>query len=52
MVVLIIITKFKRRNITQYLIHEGLDVLEKVKLLADAEISSLVKPPDGVWVQM
>jgi len=35
-------------NITQYLIHEGFDVVGKVTLLADVEISSLVKPLDGV----
>ena len=41
-----------RGNITQYLICEGLDVVGKAALLANSEISSLVKPPDTVrlWV--
>jgi hypothetical protein len=35
-------------NITQYLIFEGLDVVGKMTLLADVEISSLEKLVDGV----
>jgi len=42
----------ERRDITQYLIQEGLDVIGKVTLLAIVEISSLVKPPDGVQMQV
>jgi hypothetical protein len=38
----------KGRNITQYLVFEGLDAIGKTKLLADVEISSLVKLFDGV----
>jgi len=50
MVGLIIITNFKRRNITQYLVYEGLDVVGKVALPDDAEILSLMKPPNCVWL--
>jgi hypothetical protein len=35
-------------NITQYLVFEGLDVVGKMTLLADAEILSLAKLADGV----
>jgi len=35
-------------NITQYFIHEGLDVVGKARLLAKGELSFLVKPPNGV----
>jgi hypothetical protein len=47
------ITNFKRRNITQYLIFEGLDAIWQSTLLADAKITSLVKPSNGVglWVR-
>jgi hypothetical protein len=43
---------FKGSNITQYLIFEGLDVVGQVILLADTKIDSLVKPSDGVGLQM
>jgi hypothetical protein len=43
------ITDIKRENITHYLILEGLDAIGQAALLADTEISSLVKPPDVVW---
>jgi hypothetical protein len=46
------ITKFKGRNITQYIVFEGLDVVGKTTLLADAEISSLAKPANGVGLQV
>ena len=52
MVILTYITNFKRSNITQYLICEGLDVVGKVALLADLETSSLVKPPDAIWMRV
>jgi len=52
MVFLIIQQKFKTSNVTQYLIHEGFNVIGKVTLLADADISSLVEPPNGVWLQV
>jgi hypothetical protein len=46
------ITNFERRNITQYLIFEGLDVVRQSTRLADAEIASLAEPSNGVglWV--
>ncbi len=44
------ITKFKGSNITQYLIHEGLDDVGHVSLLDDTKISPLVDPSDGVWL--
>jgi hypothetical protein len=37
-------------NITQYLILEGLDAIRKATLLVDMKISSLVEPPDVVWI--
>jgi hypothetical protein len=40
------ITDIKRGNIAHYLILEGLDAIGQATLLADTEISSLVKPPD------
>jgi len=43
---------FRRNNITQYLIHEGLDVIGKGALLVDVKILSLVNPPDGVGMQV
>ena len=52
MVGLIIHQNINRRNVTQYLIREVLDVIGKVTLLADVEIPSLVKPPDGVWLRV
>jgi hypothetical protein len=44
------ITDIKRGNITHYLILEGLDAIGQATLLADMEISSMVKPPDVVWL--
>jgi hypothetical protein len=44
------ITDIKRGNITHYFILEGLDVIGQTTLLSDIEISSLVKPPDVVWL--
>jgi hypothetical protein len=44
------ITDIKRANITHYLILEGLDAIRQMALLADTEISSLVKPPNVVWL--
>jgi hypothetical protein len=44
--------KFKRSNIAQYLIFEGLDVIGQMAMLADTNISSLVKPIDGVGLQV
>jgi hypothetical protein len=44
------ITDIKRGNITHYLILEGLDAIGQATLLADMKISSLVKPPDVVWL--
>jgi hypothetical protein len=44
--------KFKRIKVTRYLIREGLDAIGKATLLADAKISSFVKPPDGVRLWM
>jgi len=43
------ITDIRKRNITHYLILEGLDAMGQAVLLNDMEISSLVKPPDVVW---
>jgi hypothetical protein len=36
------------RNITKYLVFEGLDVVKKTTMLDNVEISSLAKPSDGV----
>jgi len=44
------ITDIKRGNITHYLILEGMDSIGHATLLADIEISSMVKPPDVVWL--
>ena len=52
MVFLIDITKVERRNITQHLICEGLDVIGKASLLADSEISSLLKPLDVIQLRV
>jgi hypothetical protein len=40
------------KNITHYLILEGMDAIGQVTLLADTKISSLVKPPDVVWLRV
>jgi hypothetical protein len=42
------ITNIKMGNITHCLILEGLDAIGQDTLMADTEISSLVKPPDVV----
>jgi hypothetical protein len=42
------ITDIKRGNITHYLILEGMDAIGQATLMADIEISSLLKPPDVV----
>ena len=39
-------------NITHYLILEGMDAIGQATLLADTMISSLVKPPDVIWLQV
>jgi hypothetical protein len=39
---------FAPKNITHYLILEGMDCIGHVTLLADTMISSLLKPPDVV----
>jgi len=44
------IAVIKRGNITHYLILEGLDAIGQAALLANTKISSLVKPPDVVWL--
>jgi hypothetical protein len=44
------ITEIKRGNITHYLILEGMDSIGQVRLLANTKISSLVKPPNVVWM--
>jgi hypothetical protein len=46
------ITHIKRGNITHYRILEGLDAIGQTTLLADMKISSLVKPPDVVWMRV
>jgi hypothetical protein len=46
------ITKIKRGNITYYLILEGMDAIGQATLLDDKKISSLVKPPNVVWMQV
>ena len=46
------ITNFERRNITQYLVFEGLDVVRQSTLLANAEIASLAEPSNGVGLWM
>jgi hypothetical protein len=46
------ITYIKRGNITHYLILEGMDAIGHVTLLDETKISSLVKPPDVVWILM
>jgi hypothetical protein len=46
------ITDIKKRNITHYLILEGMDAIGQATLLADVKISSLVKPHDVVWLQV
>jgi hypothetical protein len=44
------IIDIKRGHISHYLILEGMDAIGQVTLLADTEISSLVKPVDVVWL--
>jgi hypothetical protein len=46
------ITDIKRESITHYLILEGLDAIGQTTLLDNTDISSLVKPPDVVWLQV
>jgi hypothetical protein len=46
------ITNIKKGNITNYLIVEGLDAIGQEALSLDTKISSLVKPPDIVWLQV
>jgi hypothetical protein len=46
------ITYMKRGNITHYLILEGMDSIGKVTLLANMNISSLVKLLYVVWLQV
>ena len=46
------ITDIKRGNITHYLILEGLDAIGQATLLVEIEITSLVNPPDVVWLQV
>jgi len=41
-----------RGAISQYLVSEGLDVVGQMTLLADMEISSLVKPTNGVGLRV
>jgi len=41
-----------QKNITHYLILEGMDCIGHVTLLADTMISSLLKPPDVVWLRV
>jgi hypothetical protein len=44
--------KIQGSNITQYIVFEGLDVIGQTTLLDDANISSLVKPVDGVGMRV
>ena len=44
------ITNFNERNITQYLVFEGIDVVGQATLLVDAKIASLEEPSNGVWL--
>jgi hypothetical protein len=44
------IIDIKMGHISHYLILEGMDAIGQVTLLADTEISSLVKPVDVVWL--
>jgi hypothetical protein len=44
------ITDIKRGNITHYFMLEGMDSIGHATLLADAKISSLVKPPNVLWI--
>jgi hypothetical protein len=44
------ITNIKRRSITHYLILEGMDAIGQATLLVDTEITTLVKPPNVVWL--
>jgi hypothetical protein len=46
------ITDIKRGNITHYLILEGMDAIGQEALSTDTDISSLVKPPDVVWMRV
>jgi hypothetical protein len=46
------ITNIKRGNITYYLILEGFDSIGQATLLVDMEVSSLVKPPNVVRLQV
>jgi hypothetical protein len=46
------ITNFERRNITKYLVFEGLDVVREATLLADMRIASLAEPSNGVGLNM
>jgi hypothetical protein len=47
------ITNIERRHIKQHLVFEGLDAIRQLTLLADAEITSLAEPSNGVglWVR-
>ena len=44
------IIDIKRGHISHYLILEGMDAIGQVTLLANTEISSLVKLVDVVWL--
>jgi len=44
------ITEIQWGNITQYLILEWIDLVGHAILFFDGKISSLVKPPDVVWM--
>jgi hypothetical protein len=44
------IKNIKRGNTTHYPILEGMDTIGQATLLDDIEISSLVKPPNVVWL--
>jgi hypothetical protein len=44
------ITEIKRGNITHYLILERMDAIGQETLLDEAKISSLVKPPNVIWL--
>jgi hypothetical protein len=46
------INDIKRGKITYYLILEGMDGIGQATLLADTEISSLVKQPDVVLLRV
>jgi hypothetical protein len=46
------IIDIKRGHISHYLILEGMDAIGHATLLVDVNISSLVKPPDFVWLRV